>query len=123
MFDQYEAYQEFTEQLVPLSLRHPKDGERAWLCALDGERWFSGRAHGAPMICLSDMAEPILGGMSGSPILASDGKAIGVCTTASGTVDASGTEDEDSFRESGPSPAMLSLPGWFIKELGDPGAA
>jgi hypothetical protein len=54
---------------------------RAWVLSLEG-KWLECEAHrnnvpGAPF-WLKKAAAPIAGGMSGSPILADDGAAIGV---------------------------------------------
>jgi len=57
-----------------------------------------------------DAAEGITGGMSGSPILAEDGTAIGVICLGSGNFD-------DNFpTEGGPNPRLIgNLPVWFLK--------
>jgi hypothetical protein len=88
------------------SVRHPVN---FWLPArvlsLDG-RWFSCtiRHYGGPL-WITHAAERVHGGMSGSPIVAEAGTAIGVvCTTT-------------SPREGGPN-ARLSenLPGWLLRD-------
>jgi hypothetical protein len=50
--------------------------------------------------------------MSGSPILGDDGRAIAVCCTGSGN------PDLEDGKEGGPNPGLVSLPGWFLEELG-----
>jgi V8-like Glu-specific endopeptidase len=58
---------------------------------LDGPLWITGAVAG------------IMPGMSGSPILAEDGTAIGVVATGDGA-------------EGGPNPHLAyHLPGWFLK--------
>ena len=86
--------------------RHPVNfWAPARLLSLDG-RWFSCtiRHFGGPL-WITHAAERVLGGMSGSPIVAEAGTAIGVvCTTT-------------SPREGGPN-ARLSenLPGWLLRD-------
>jgi hypothetical protein len=57
----------------------------------------------------------IAGGMSGSPIVADDGSAIGiVCTSGGGT-------DLDKHIEGGPNPRLVNnLPGWLLRQLMGP---
>ena len=87
-------------------VRHPVNfWAPARLLSLDG-RWFSCtiRHFGGPL-WITHAAERVLGGMSGSPIVAISGTAIGVvCTTT-------------SPREGGPN-ALLSdnLPGWLLRD-------
>jgi hypothetical protein len=55
-------------------------------------------------------AQPIVGGMSGSPVISPDGHAIGICC-------ASGQSDDGQF-EGGPNPRLLSnLPGWILRDV------
>jgi hypothetical protein len=60
------------------------------------------RYHPNSMLMISDAAENIAGGMSGSPIIAPDGTAIGVVCLGSET--------------SGPR-LTGNLPGWLLKNL------
>jgi hypothetical protein len=75
----------------------------ARLLSLDG-RWFSCtiRHFGGPL-WITHAAERVLGGMSGSPIVAVSGTAIGVVCTIT------------SPREGGPN-ARLNLPGWLLRD-------
>ena len=87
-------------------VRHPVNfWAPARLLSLDG-RWFSCtiRHFGGPL-WITHAAERVLGGMSGSPILAETGTAIGVVCTIT------------SPREGGPN-ARLSdnLPGWLLRD-------
>jgi hypothetical protein len=67
------------------------------------------RAHRTAAWWICDAEEPIVGGMSGSPILA-DGVAIGVVCIGSD----SGVPNTDS----GPNPNLAAhLPGWLVQEL------
>jgi len=87
-------------------VRHPVNfWAPARLLSLDG-RWFSCtiRHFGGPL-WITHAAERVLGGMSGSPIVAEAGTAIGVVCTIT------------SPREGGPN-ARLSdnLPGWLLRD-------
>ena len=105
--DDYKALMA-TATALPISdrVRHPVNfWAPARLLSLDG-RWFSCtiRHFGGPL-WITHAAERVLGGMSGSPIVAESGTAIGVvCTTT-------------SPREGGPN-ARLSdnLPGWLLRD-------
>jgi hypothetical protein len=66
---------------------------------------------GAPL-WIEDAAEPIRGGMSGSPILA-EGAAIGIVAVSNGCVTDDGKE-LGRAREGGPNPRLADhLPRWF----------
>jgi hypothetical protein len=63
------------------------------------------------MLMISDAAENIAGGMSGSPIVVPDGTAIGVVCLGSET-------GGQVAREGGPHPRLTgNLPGWLLKNL------
>ena len=79
----------------------------AWLVSLDGHL-FRCKMRGA---CIHQAAEDIAGGMSGSPILGNDGRAIAVLTNGRGIV-------EERCRESDRSPFLTKqLPGWILERL------
>ena len=93
----------------------------AFLLSLSNE-WFPCRvAHGPNgMLNILDAARGIAGGMSGSPIVATDGAAIGVVCLGSGAT----THELEAATEGGPNPRLIgNLPGWFLKSLGDAGKA
>jgi hypothetical protein len=131
-----DAYDAFTDAATPLAISEPpskpdtkeladlveagiKDGERwasrecrALLLSLSN-KWFTCRIRHAPdgMLMILDAAEGIAGGMSGSPILAEDGTAIGVICLGSGN-------NGDLPTEGGPNPRLIgNLPVWFLKAL------
>jgi hypothetical protein len=78
------------------------------LIALDG-RTITGAAHHlGGRLWIDETSEPILGGMSGSPVLDKDGAAIGIVSQSSiaGDISTGGT-----------SPADPHLPGWLLVSL------
>jgi hypothetical protein len=79
LFEQSEAYEAFAESLAPLPLAEAGESGEAFFLSLD-KHWFSGRfgciSYGS--LRFSKIEGSILGGMSSSPILNSQGAAIGV---------------------------------------------
>jgi hypothetical protein len=81
LFDEADAYEALVEPVTPLKIAEAPEKGRAWLLSLNGE-WFecaveyTKRLDG--VLLVSDGAQPITGGMSGSPVVSDDGKAIGV---------------------------------------------
>jgi hypothetical protein len=107
---QWEEYDDFVEQTPALPMRLVQDGEEAWLLALSGERWIRCKACYDSVIWVAEAEEPFRRGMSGSPIMGTDGHVIGVfCVSA-------GDEDLDNHREGGPNPSLAHLPGWLLQE-------
>jgi hypothetical protein len=105
--EQWEAYDALMKKLIPLPIGGaPRDGQ-GWLLSLDGH-WFrcDVQQHGGPL-WISNAAEGIVGGMSGSPILTYDGTAIGVLCTSGGT--------GEVHTEGGPNPRLMyHLPTRFL---------
>jgi hypothetical protein len=125
--EQWDAYQALTERATPfrigrLRFRCPPhrlpDGTQlpglrravstARLLSLDGQ-WFSCRVESlgpGHSLHISDAAQPICGGMSGSPVILPDGSAVGMaCISTKGT------------REGGPNPYLhANLPAWLVRE-------
>jgi len=93
----------------------PVAESEAWLLARSG-RWFSCRVRVTERaIWISDAAEGIHGGMSGSPIVAPNGRAIGVVCTSDGVVKP-GQPNINDHREGGPNPYLsANLPGWLVR--------
>src|SRR6516162_9057724 len=91
LFDQWRAY---VASEAPLPITDaPRAGKwpdlevhgKAQLLSLDG-RWFSCRvSHSGGPFWIHDAADGIVGGMSGSPILAEDRSVIGVVSVSGGT--------------------------------------
>jgi hypothetical protein len=106
------AYEEMVNQAEPLSMRPCQGEEEGWLFALDASHWFRCTMQGIKQILwIADAAEPIRGGMSGSPILAADGTAISIVCASDGAGDA------DTDTQGGPNPGYLNLPGWLLDEF------
>ena len=55
--------------------------------------------------------QPIRAGLSGSPILGADGKAIGIVCASQGT------DDPETRAKGGPNAGYGNLPGWLPDEL------
>ena len=88
---------------------------RAFLLSLNNQ-WFPCMVRHAPngMLSIYDAANGIAGGMSGSPIIAENGTAIGIVCLGSGK------PDDVLPTEGGPNPRLMgNLPGWFLKILAD----
>ncbi len=112
-----ERYEEATydvlmDAMMPLPVANAPSEGAAWLLSLDG-KWFPCRVqYSGRALWVSDAIEGIMNGMSGSPILAKDGQAIGVCV-------ASGGLPGEKHTEGGPHPTLADdLPGWCLREIG-----
>lgn len=128
LWKQAEAYETLVESAAPLPmakleftrkpqtltsgetfLGHPQAEADAWLLALDGG-WFSCRVSCHRGIWISNADKPIVGGMSGSPILTQRG-AIGVLSVSGGT-----GSDLDEHTEGGPQAYLpFAFPGWMLE--------
>jgi hypothetical protein len=111
--DEYDRYDNLVESLETILVADAPEETTAWLLSLD-KRWCRCvvRHVGGPL-WFSDAADGIHGGMSGSPVLLSDGSAIGVVCTSGGT-------DSKPDTEGGPNPRLVhNLPGWCLQALGD----
>jgi hypothetical protein len=98
------AYDELVDPITPLKIGKP--AEEGWLLGLDGV-WFRcavrGPAGPYEALVLTDMAGEFIGGMSGSPIVSTEGAAIGVACLGS------------IFELHGPNPSLVgNLPGWLL---------
>jgi hypothetical protein len=81
----------------PLAIADAPERGQAWLPSLDG-RWFRCTAeHNGGPLWLNCAEENIADGMSGSPIVANDGSAIGVVCTGN---------ESDVDPDSGPQPRL-----------------
>ena len=128
---QAEAYRDLTDNATPFALGRlryrrsvyrlpdgttvPGNGtatSKALMLSLEGE-WFSCRIVSIGVgrsLWISNAAQPIRGGMSGSPIILPDGSAVGVMCVSMAP---EGTE----HREGGPNPVLTAaLPAWLARE-------
>jgi hypothetical protein len=106
--EQSDAYDLFIETLTALPVSDVK-GEIAELLPLEeGQPMIRAvvGVFGRGSLWLSKLNAPVVGGMSGSPILM-DGSAVGVLVASNETAN-----------DSGPNPRLVShLPGWLLAEL------
>jgi hypothetical protein len=102
--DQAAAYHAMLDEATPFKVRAADAEESAWMLSLGG-RWFLCKVERQPNGPLWVTSGKTVGGMSGSPICAEDGTAIGVLCAGG-----------DSFE--GPNPALpRNLPVWLWREL------
>jgi hypothetical protein len=109
--DYYDAYVNLVDSAELLEISKPKQKCRALLLSLENS-WFecTVQHQKSGPLWISKAAQGIVGGMSGSPILAEDGTAIGVVCTAGGT--------GEVHTEGGPNPRLMgNLPGWYLEFL------
>jgi hypothetical protein len=114
LYDEANAYEEFVEAASTLKGGTMAPGRaEAWLFTL-GSLWVRCIVlHRGGPLWISDAAEPIEGGMSGSPILDDAGAAIGIVCCAGGV----GGEPHTG---GGPNPRLAdSLPGWLLRQIGE----
>ncbi len=103
LFDQVRAYRELMATVTPIAIAKAEDGP-AWLLSLDGN-WFPCNLNDTEFAFWLSTAGKIEFGMSGSPIVSADGKAIGIVCTGNGR----GGMD-------GPNPNLtVHLPGWLVR--------
>jgi hypothetical protein len=117
LFDQADAYEKLLEPLAPFRIADaPEEERRCWMLSLEGE-WFGCTVEhikeidGELWICNS--AQPIAGGMSGSPIISDQGAAIGVVTLGSAT-ELFTPQCEDQYGTQNPR-LVRDLPGWLLQ--------
>jgi hypothetical protein len=115
--EQADAWESLMDTAVPFRIADAPLAGWTSLYSLDG-RWFPCRVErmaGGPL-WLSEAAEAIRGGMSGSPVRNQEGRAIGVVAVSRGA-----GSDLDDHREGGPNPALTrNLQGWLLRELKHP---
>ena len=89
LYNEWEAYTALMEAADPLPIADAPMSGPAWLLSLGGQWFRCNVQHNGGALWISDASERIVGGMSGSPILAEDGSAIGALCTGSCTVELS----------------------------------
>ncbi len=122
LWDEAKAYEALVQSVTPIVIAEAPQKGRAWLLSLEQE-WFKCTVEymkpidGPLYICKT--AEPIKGGMSGSPVISSEGAAIGIVALSSnpGGVApeiADRCEDQNGSRN----PRLVrDLPGWLLRAL------
>ena len=112
-FDQAEAYEALTESVSAIEIAEAPPQGPGWLLTLDGASACCLVRHFGGPLWIDDAASPIMGGMSGSPIVDASGAAIGVVCCSGGSA------DQPQHTEGGPNPRLLDcLPGWLLLQLG-----
>jgi hypothetical protein len=110
LWDAAAAYEEFIATTEAIDIAHAQKRETGWLLSLKS-RWEQCvvRHNGGGIWIFNASGEGINAGMSGSPIINSDGSAIGVVCLGNGEANAT---------EGGPNPRLAAhLPGWLLKAL------
>ena len=83
LYNQCEAYEEFVESLTPFVIADAEKEGEALLLSLDNQ-WFSARYQRINLRPLwVKPSQPVLRGMSGSPILNGNGAAIAIVNASS----------------------------------------
>ena len=109
LWEEANAYDELIEEAEALPIADAPAEGPGWLLTLDGQ-WVACDVKNVGRLWIFNAAKPIVGGMSGSPILNSDGAAIGVVCCSSGG------EEIDQHTEGGPNPSLMdALPGWLLR--------
>jgi hypothetical protein len=104
LYDKCHTYEALVQSITPLRIADVREEASAQLLSVDRE-WFGCKVqhfNGGPLL-ITNAAKDMVGGMSGSPILAEDGSAIGVVCIS------------ESRRKSGPHPRLAyHLPTRFL---------
>lgn len=112
LYDQNEAYENFLESCTAISIVDCERPSAAWLLSLKGEWCTCTVRPSSKSLWIENAKQGVAGGMSGSPIITSEGKAIGMVCIAGGTSDRKHTQG-------GPNPRLIAnLPGWLLREIG-----
>jgi hypothetical protein len=104
LYDKCHTYEALMQSITPLRIADVREEASAQLLSLDGE-WFRCKVQSVcgGSFCITDAVKDLVSGMSGSPILAEDGSAIGVVCIS------------ESRRKSGPHPHLAyHLPTRFL---------
>jgi hypothetical protein len=110
LFKEADAYEALMESATPMAIADTPAIGRGWLLSLERE-WFRctvqymKRGDGPLWIC--NTAQPIVGGISGSPVISDHGAAIGIVAASR----CQGREDQ--YGSKNPR-LMRDLPGWLL---------
>src|SRR4029077_2562754 len=101
-----EAFNALVESATPIAIAEAPSWENeAWMLSLGGD-WFQCRyTRNEGPLWVSTTTQPIVGSMSGSPIILNDGKAIGIVTLA-----VEGGHEAPNAR------LFRSLPVWLLQD-------
>jgi hypothetical protein len=112
--EQADAYNDLVESVSVLSIGEAESGP-GWMLSID-RKWTPATLEVFSNIYGTSLATgPTKAGQSGSPILNSIGKAVGVVAIGGETI---GTEGRKDAEDNGPQPMLTHhLPAWLVKEL------
>jgi hypothetical protein len=114
------AYEALVDSVSPFTISGVPVEATASLISLAGEMISCVVRHSGGPLWISKLSHSIQGGMSGSPILAPNGWAIGVCVSGNGEEDDPTDSEDGIISESGPEPCLIHhLPGWLLREAWD----
>jgi hypothetical protein len=129
LWEEADRYEKLIEPKIPLCvavLPHPSvedlrdtvHGTRAArLISITCEEFTCRLSYSASArsLWIEEAEQPIVGGMSGSPILDQDGAAVGLISSSAG--DIMDGKEIGRPREGGPNPRLTHcLPGWFLMD-------
>jgi hypothetical protein len=113
--DEVDAYLALLEHATPFRITEAPDNGRGFLLSLEGE-WFGCQVQWMKSIdgplWVSQLAQSIEGGMSGSPIVSEKGNAIGIVATS--VMEKGKDAATDEFGASNPR-LMRDLPLWLLR--------
>jgi hypothetical protein len=113
--DEADAYSALLENATPFRITEAPEKARGFLLSLEGE-WFGCQVQWMERIdgplWVSKPAQPIEGGMSGSPIVSETGNAIGI--VAASVIEKGKDAATDEFGASNPR-LMRDLPLWLLR--------
>jgi hypothetical protein len=127
VWEEAERYEKLIEPKIPLrvaALPHPPVEDDPWgtraarLISITCDEFTCrvGYSASSRSLWIEGAEQPIVGGMSGSPILDQDGAAVGLVSVSAGFIEDG--KELGSPREGGPNPQLIHcLPGWFLMDL------
>ncbi len=112
--DQYEDLTENSSKCIPVG-PPPESKSQGWLLSLENTLLSCKIETVFHTISVSEVEGEIAGGMSGSPILDQDGRAVGIISTGQ---QFGGTPESPSTRGDMEPCLAEALPGWLLKRFG-----
>jgi hypothetical protein len=116
MCDDAIRYEALLENAIPFSIgQAPAKKGCGYLFSLEGD-WFKCQVESDRSLWVSESAQPIRGGMSGSPVISKTGAAIGIVASARVTIEKGKLKDipADKYGNSNPCLAR-DLPVWLLQ--------